>query len=80
MPHYDFLWNDEIIDHIAQHGVTPEEFECVVRNPQRLETSESSGLPIAFGPDSAGEIIACVYDVHQEITVIPVTAYRTEEL
>jgi len=24
MPHFIFIWNDEIVEYIAQHGVTPD--------------------------------------------------------
>ena len=27
MPHVLFSWNDELVEYIAQHGVTPDEFE-----------------------------------------------------
>lgn len=27
MPWYDFFWYDENVEHLAEHGVTPEEFE-----------------------------------------------------
>ncbi len=33
MPYYDLLWTDEIIDHIAEHGVSQDDFEDVFRNP-----------------------------------------------
>lgn len=26
MPHYFFIWTQEIINHLAEHEVTPEEF------------------------------------------------------
>ena len=30
MPYFEFLWTDEIIEHLADHGVTVDEFEHVV--------------------------------------------------
>jgi ribosome-binding protein aMBF1 (putative translation factor) len=36
MPHVVFVWNDELIDYIGQHGVTPEEFEEVVVNAKSM--------------------------------------------
>ena len=33
MPYYEFQWTDEIINHLAEHGVSPEDFEEVVSNP-----------------------------------------------
>jgi uncharacterized DUF497 family protein len=64
---------------LAEHGVTPEEFAEVVCNPDRVETSQSSGRPIAFGPTSTGKYLACVYEQFDETTVYPITAYEPEE-
>ena len=36
MPFYLFIWNDEIEEHIAEHGITPEEFEEVVCDPDEV--------------------------------------------
>lgn len=38
MPFYFFVWTPEIIAHLAQHDVTPEEFEQVVTNPRNTKT------------------------------------------
>jgi hypothetical protein len=27
MPYFEFLWTDEIIDHLAEHGIGTKEFE-----------------------------------------------------
>ena len=29
MPYYDFLWTDEIVEHIAQHGISQDNYEHV---------------------------------------------------
>jgi len=42
MPYYEFVWTDEIVHHLAEHGVTPDE----------------------------------VYEMLDDDTVIPVTAYE----
>jgi hypothetical protein len=34
MPFYFFLWNDEIEDHLAENGVTPDEFEVIMAKRQ----------------------------------------------
>ena len=49
MPYYFFIWTPEIIDHLAEHDVTPEEFEEVVSDPDYEDVSRSTGNPIAFG-------------------------------
>lgn len=64
--------------HIAEHGISKEEVEEVLENPDGVETSRSSGRPIAFGETSSGRIIAVVYEEIDKDTVYPVTAYEVE--
>lgn len=49
MPFYFFLWTVKSIEHLSDHGVSQEEFEEVVMNPEGETISRSSGNPIAFG-------------------------------
>lgn len=74
-----FLWTDEIIEHIAEHGISPEEFEDIVCNPDRLGFSRSSGRPAAWGYTADGRYIIAVYEDLDELTIIPVTAYEVAE-
>jgi len=62
MPHYFFLWNEEIEEYIARHGVTPDESEEVVLNSNELKQSRSSNRPIVFGPTSTGKFLTCVFE------------------
>lgn len=78
MPFYFFIWTPEIESYLARHGVTPDEFEEVVQFPVRTETSRSSGREIAFGVTSASRPLACVYELIDETTVLPVTAYEPD--
>jgi len=66
------------VRHIAEHGITQEEVEEVLEHPEGIETSHSSGRPIAFGETSTGRIIAVVYEEIDQDTVYPVTAYEVE--
>ena len=66
------------VQHIAEHGISKEEVEEVLENPDGVETSRSSGRPIAFGETTTGRIIAVVYEEIDEDTVYPVTAYEVE--
>jgi uncharacterized DUF497 family protein len=75
MPFYFFVWDDENERHIAEHDISVDDFEEVVCNPYKVDTSWSSGRQIAFGYTSSGEYIACVYELIDETTVYPVTAY-----
>jgi len=38
MPFYFFHWTDEIVEHLADNGVTPDEFEAVMQD-SRSETT-----------------------------------------
>jgi len=76
VPYYFFVWTDENIKHVAEHGVTQEEFEAVVCNPESVAVSRSSGLPIAFGLTEEGRALACVYEELGEHEIHPITAYE----
>jgi uncharacterized DUF497 family protein len=79
VPWYEFIWDGENDEHLAEHGVTPEEFAEVVCNPDRVDTSRSSGRPIAFGPTSTGKYLACVYELLDEFSVYAITAFEAED-
>jgi hypothetical protein len=78
MPLYFFIWTPEIIDHLAEHDVTPEEFEQVVSHPDQEDVSRSTGNPLAFGFTSDGRYLCCVFKLLDEDTIEPVTAYEVE--
>ena len=79
MPLYFFQWTKESEAHLAEHGVTPDEFEEVVGNPDWVQTSRPTGRPIAFGETSTGKYMACVFELLDEVTVLPITAYEPDE-
>lgn len=72
----DFFWTPGIIAYIAEHGVTPEEVEYVIQNPESTGFSRSSGVYLAEGEAENGKYIIVIYDMIDEITVIPITAYE----
>ncbi len=79
MPWYDFIWNYEPggnVEHIGEHGLTPEEVELVICNPVAIEISRSSGRPVATGYTTDGRLIFVVYEEVDACTVYPVTAYE----
>ncbi len=76
MPYYEFLWTDEIIGHLAENGVSREDFEELVSNPKRLGVSRSSGRPCCWGDTADGRQLFFVYEYLDDITIIPVTAYE----
>ncbi len=81
MPYFEIIWNEEPggnIQHIAEHGLTPEDVEEVIFNPVDRDVSRSSGLPLAFGFTPNGRYILVVYEQIDDVTVYPVTAYDVE--
>ncbi len=75
MPWFDFFWYTENIEHLAEHGVAPEEFEEVVIAAKWIETSDS-GSDMVRGVTSTGRFLICIFDQLDEVSVIPVTAYE----
>jgi hypothetical protein len=54
MPSFElFIWDEINEGHIAEHGVTMEEFEYVVLNAKRAAVSRSSGRPTVIGRTEA---------------------------
>jgi hypothetical protein len=76
MPYYEFFWDDETLDHIAQHDVSPEEFEYCVQHPDHIGESRSTGRPCCWGTLDNGRRLFCVYEMIDDVTVYPVTAYE----
>ena len=79
MPYYFYIWTQEIIDHLAEHDVSPEEFEEVVGDPDYEDISRSTGNPIAFGSTSEGRFLACVFKWLEDDLIEPVTSYEVDE-
>lgn len=79
MAYFDFVWTDDLVDHIAQHGVSREDFEDVVRDPGQQGTSRSSKRPVAWGYTADGRYIIAVYELLDPVTVLPVTAYEVDQ-
>ena len=75
MAYYEFVWTDEIVTHLAEHGVTPEENEYAVSNPESRDKSRRTGRPCCFGETLEKRYLYCVYEMLDDETVIPVTAY-----
>ncbi len=84
MPAVEIIWDleedpDGNVAHISEHDVTQDEVLEVLSAPTALESSRSSGRPIAFGITSAGRLIAVVYEIVDEDVFYPVTAYEVGE-
>lgn len=73
---------DGNVQHIAEHGVTPEEVEEVLNGPEsRTARSASTGRPITFGYTAARRLLAVVWETVERdpLVVYPVTAHEPEE-
>ncbi len=79
MPYFDFLWTDEIVEHLAEHGVDRDDFEYVVSNPRRMSVSRSTGRPCCWGSTNDGRWLFCVYEHLDDLTIVPVTSYEVPD-
>ena len=78
MPYYFFQWDDETVQHLAEHGVTTEDFQAIVSQARVFGRSKSTSREMAFGWTGAGEFVACVFERIEADTIIPITAYEVE--
>lgn len=67
------------VAHIAEHGLTPDEFESALfYETTTFDLSDFSGRPIAFGATGTGRFIAIVFEVlspDDPLIIRPITAY-----
>ncbi len=80
MPAFDFIWSDDIIEHLAEHGVSQDDFEYVVCQPTSKGYSRSSNLPCAWGYTEDGRYIIAIYDEIDAVTVLPVPPTKCPNL
>lgn len=76
------IWNEEPggnIEHIEEHGLTIDDVEHVLANFESEGVSRSSGQPCVFGHAPDGTYIIVVYELIDEGTIYPVTAYEVPE-
>jgi hypothetical protein len=69
---------DGNVQHILEHGLTKEEVEDVLRNPENPTVeSRSSGNPVTFGFTETGRYIIVVWEHIRDdpLTIYPITAY-----
>jgi len=77
------LWDlddepDGNVQHVGEHGLTKEEVDSVLLNPNNeVDESHSSGLPVTFGFTETGRHIIVVWEnvLDDPKTVYPITAY-----
>jgi uncharacterized DUF497 family protein len=64
------------VQHCAEHGVTQNEIEEVFQNVIDNDISHSSSRSVVFGDTNAGRHLMVVYEIIDDLTVYPVTAYE----
>ncbi len=81
-----FLWVDDHggnVEHIAEHGLTPDEVESAFDDIQVETTSRSTGRPAIFGRTFKGDTIFVVYEIETDSDdnefIYVRTAYNTED-
>ena len=79
MPYFEFIWTDEIKQHINHNGISQDDFEEVVCHAARRGKSRSSGLPAASGYTLDGRYVFAVYEEIDDVTLVPVTAFVVPE-
>ena len=80
-------WDDEDdpignVQHIAQNGVSMEEFEWILTDPSsRRGRSRSSGRNTAWGQLPDGRELVIVYEIESTnpLAIRPVTAYEPQD-
>lgn len=75
MPWIDFFWYDENLSHLADHKISPEEFEEVVMASRFVEFSDS-GSDMVRGQTASGRWLVCIFQRIDEISILPITAYE----
>ncbi len=81
MPIYFFHWTDEIVEHLADNGVSHEDFEAIVQDDLSEETtSRSTGRPARIGIAEDGRVLFCVFEWtdDDETEIEPKTAYEID--
>ena len=71
----EFRWNEWNVEHIARHGVRPDEAEEVVvdaRTPYPLERPDDKWL--AWGPTRGGRILQVVFVLDPDFTIYVIHA------
>lgn len=84
MAWFRYYWSDEPRDNVeklADHGLTPDDFEFVFENCESEDVSNSSNRLIRFGRTRDGRFVAAVFEWDEiDVSVIPVTACEIDDV
>ncbi len=75
MPWLDFVWTDSALEKIEARRITQEDVESVIMTAKATKSRSADRL-VAQGLTENGRYLVCVYEMIDDITVIPVTAYE----
>ena len=81
---WSIIWDDSDdpdgnVEHIAEHDLTADDVEHVLRNPSDAGTSRSTGFPTVWGYTPDGRFIIVVYETVTENALRVITAYEVPE-
>jgi len=87
MRNWQIIWDleddqDGNVQHIAQHGVSPEEVEEVLFSSiSNTVVSKTSTNMVTFGYTDSGRYLAVVWEhvMDDPFTILPITAYDAPE-
>jgi hypothetical protein len=83
--HATVIWDDQPggnIEHIAEHGLTPDEVdEVLLDDTIPTAYSASTGRPCKFGRTSTGKHIIVIWNEESDdpLIIYPVTSYEVPE-
>ena len=72
-----FHWTDETIEKLAQHDVTPAEFEAAFEAGEDIENRGRHDARIGY--DSRGRLLFCVHQNLNGTDIVPITAFEIEQ-
>jgi len=83
MRYVTIIWDDspgENVEHVAHHGLTPDEVDSVLQDPSaRIASSASTGNRVVFGYTNTGRYIMVAFKEIDALTILPLTAYDVPE-
>lgn len=81
MEFVSIIWDDGPggnVDHIAEHGLTPDDVDHVLNDPLVRTFSRSSGNPLYKGFTLDGRLLHVVFQQVDRDTIRPITAWEKE--
>lgn len=81
MEFISIIWDDGPggnVEHIAEHGLTPEDVEDILNAPIERTVSRSSGRPLYKGFTSDGRYLHVIFQQVDRDTIRPITAWENE--